>query len=290
MTTPQNIRKRCAIVGTFSTWKECPFSDPTLYIASLNDAYTLGFPRADEWFEIHPLNKMWFRPANQKVVDGRQVPQGYYIRPEGHLEWLKTVAQTIPVWLQDDPPASWPENAKRLPVEALEAKYGTYWTSGPSYMLMSLYDRGFREFHIYGIHLATQHEYVEQRPGWESLLGRLLGPEVKETTTDKVRVYDGSNGVRVVLPVSCPILKHGWRYAYEPKPQSKPDPDAEEMAIVKQEKDALIRALVHWPKGKDRSKAMARLQRLEIIELDIQTQRAQRSVSGTLTAQFMQVA
>ena len=233
---------------------------------------------------------MWFRAANQRVVDARQVPPGSYIRPKGHLEWLKKQAETIPVWLQDEPPAGWPPNAKRLPIEHLEAKYGSYWSSGPAYMLMSLFDRGFREFQIYGIHLATQHEYIEQRPGWEFLLGRLLGVEVKISVKDGKRIYDGSNGVRVVLPDSCPILHHGWKYAYEPKPQKPVDPYAEEWAIVQQEKDALIRVLVQEPKHPDRAKRLARLQRLEVIEMDIQQQRAHRSVGGTLTAKFMQVA
>jgi len=288
MTTPQ--RKKAAIVGTFNTWRECPWNDPSLYIVSLNDAYSLGLPRADEWVECHPLDKMYFRDPRNKVVDARQVPEGFYVRPEGHLEWLKAQAKNIPVWLQQDPPAGWPENAKRLPIEQLEEKYGSYWASGPAYILMHLYDRGFREFHIYGIHLATQHEYVEQRPNWEFCLGRLLGPEVKTTETDRVRIYDGSNGVRVVLPISCPILHHAWKYAYEPKPKPKPIPYADEWKAVQQEKQVLVRTLVHGMPDKKRSKVLARLQRLEIIELDIQQQRAQQSVGSTLQAQLMQVA
>ena len=273
---------RAAIVGTFNTWKQCPFDDPSLYIVSLNDAYSLGIPRADEWVEIHPLDKMWFRPKAQRAVDPRQIPQGHYVRPEGHIEWLKKQAETIPVWLQNEPPDGWPANAKRLPIEQLEAKYGSYWASGPAYILMNLYERGFREFHIYGIHLATQHEYVEQRPNWEFLLGRLLGPEVSMTVGKGVRTYTGSNGVVVVLPESCPILSHGWKYAYESRPQGKPDPDAEELAGVQREKQQLITALINWPKGKDKSKALERLKRLEIIELDIHQQRNKRSVGGTL--------
>lgn len=279
--------KRAAIVGTFSTWKLCPFDDPSLYIVSLNDAWTMGLPRADEWVEIHPLSKMWFRDPRQRVIDPRQIPEGHYVRPKGHIEWLKKQAATIPVWLQDEPPADWPENAKRLPVEQLEEKYGAYWASGPAYMLMNLYDRGFREFHIYGIHLATEKEYVEQRPNWEFLLGRLLGVEVKISTAKGLRTYEGSNGVKVVMPESCPILKHGWKYAYEPKPTPKPDPEAEEWKAVQQEKQALVTALVNWPKGKDKSKALERLKRLEIIELDINQQRMKRQVSGTLACVVM---
>jgi len=230
---------------------------------------------------------MWFRDPRTKIVDPRHVPEGHFIRPQGHLEWLKAQAVTIPVWLQQDPPAGWPVNAKRLPVEALEAKYGAYWASGPAYMLLHLYDRGFREFQIYGIHLATEHEYREQRPNFEFLVGRLLGAEVTQTVDGRNRIYQGANGVRVVLPVECPILQHGWKYAYEPKPKGQPNPYKDELKAVQKEKTALIEALVYWPVGKDKSQQVERLQRLSIIEMDIQQQLAKRHRGGTLTAKLM---
>lgn len=271
---------RCAIVGTFNTWKHTPWNDPSLYIVGLNDAYTLGFPRANEWYELHPLDHMYFRDLKQKIVDAREVGDRY-VRPKGHLEWLQKQAATIPVWLQQAPPAGWPVNARQIPLADLEAKYGAYWASGPSYELMHLYHRGFREFHIYGIHLATEHEYVEQRPNWEHLLGRLLGVEVSITEGKGIRTYSGKD-VTVVLPESCPILTHGWKYAYEPKPKAPIDPDAEEWKAVQAEKKALLAVFVESTDKKARAKAKARLERLQIIELDIQQQRAKRQMCGTL--------
>lgn len=277
---------RCAIVGTAQSWKLTPWTDPSLYIVSLNDAYALGLPRADEWYELHPVDKMIFRPKHQKVIKAADIPPGHFLRPEGHLEWLQAQAATIPVWLQADPPEGWPVNAQRLPIEVLDAKYGTYWASGPAYILMHLYERGFREFQVYGIHLSTEHEYREQKANWEHLLGRLLGPEVTETVKDGLRTYDGANGVRVVLPLDCPILQHPWKYAYEPKPQAPPNPYAAELKAVIKEKRALTEALIHWPKGQDKTRQVARLQRLAIIELDIHQQLSKRNLGGTLTARI----
>lgn len=276
MMTPHIERKRAAIVGTAESWRKCPWNDPDLYIASLNDAYMLGIPRVNEWAEYHPFNLMYFR--TDRIVKASDIPPGYYVRPAGHLDWLKQQAMTIPVWLKDEPPDGWPPNAKRLPLEDLEAKYGTYWASGPSYMLMHLYDRGFREIHIYGIHLATKDEYVNQRPNFEALISRLLGPQVSMSVANGMRTYDGETGVRIVLPVEAPILQHGWRYAFDPKPKKDPDPLAEEWAAVQQEKTALIAALVNWPKGKPKTKQLERLTRLEIVELDIEQQRTKRAV------------
>lgn len=276
--------KRAAIVGTAQSWVQTPWDDPGLYIVGINDAYSLGFKRADEWWEMHPLDKMVFRPLKRKMVMANEIPPGHYVRPEGHVEWLKAQAATIPVWLQKDPPEDWPSNARRFPLEEMEAKYGTYWASGPAYELVSLYDRGFREIHIYGIHLATEHEYREQRPNFELLIGRLLGAEVQEERVKDLRYYRGKD-CTIVLPVSTPILQHGWKYAYEPKPEKhSAGPYDAEWKSVQKEKAQLVKALVNWPAGKDKSLALERLKRLEIIELDIQQQTMKRQMGGTLVA------
>ena len=48
------------------------------------------------------------------------------------------------------------------------------------------------------------------------------------------------------------------------------------------EKKQLTAALIVWPAGKDKSRALERLKRLQVIELDIQQQAAKRSMGGTL--------
>lgn len=273
--------KRAAIVGTAQSWKQCPWDDPGMYILGLNDAYALGFKRCDEWWELHPLDKMVFRPRKQKLVFADKIPPGHYVRPEGHIEWLKKQAETIPVWLQKEPPADWGPNAKRFPIEDMEAKYGTYWASGPAYELMSLYDRGYREIHIYGIHLATAHEYREQRSNFELLIGRLIGVEMRQETKGELRYYYGRD-CTIVLPVSSPILQHAWKYAYEPKPLAPANPYQGEWDATQKEKSQLVKALVNWPHGKDRSAALERLKRLEVIEMDIHQQMSKRQMGGTL--------
>lgn len=283
MTSPQ--KKRVCIVGTAESWKKTPWDDPSVEIWSLNDAYALGFKRADRWFELHPIDHFYYRKANAKTIKASEIPPGHYVRPEGHMEWLKTTAATIPVYLQKEPPAGWPVNAKRFPIEQVQATFGdSYWACGPSYMLALAFLEGYSEIWITGIHLATAGEYREQRPQWENLIGRLLGPSVTERTENGFRYYDGA--VSIVLPDECPIMKHGWKYAYEPKPVVPPNPFDVELKAVLKEKDALITALVTWPKGKDKSRQIERLQRLEIAELDIRQCAAKRNIGGTLTAKI----
>lgn len=281
--------KRVCITGTAPNYKQTPWTDPTLEIWSINDAYNLGFPRADRWFELHPFDKMTFRPKTQKFVHPKEIPAGHYIRPEGHVEWLKKQAETIPVYLQNTPPADWPANARRFPIEQVQQAFGEdYWASGPSYMLALAVLDGYTEIWITGINLATEAEYREQRPNWEFLLGRLLGPNVTQSKKNGFRVYDGH--IRIVLPDDCPILKHGWKYAYEPKPTPTPNPYREELRQARTDKAALVTALVNWPVGKDKAQALERLRRLEIVELDCQQMLAKANASsGTLVA-HLQIA
>lgn len=257
--------KRVAIIGTAESWRQTPWTDPSIECWCLNDAYCLNVPRADRWFEIHPLDRMVFRPKTQKVVKASDIPPGHYLRPEGHLDWLKRTAQTIPVYLQAEPDASWPPNARRFPIEAVEAEFGSYWASGPAYMVALAMLEGFTEIHVYGIHLATQHEYLEQRSNFEHLLGIARG-----------------RGIRVVMAESSPVMKHPWRYAYEPKPAPQPNPYADEWKATQKEKAQLMAALVNWPAGSDKTRALARLRRLEVIEIDIQQQLQKRAMGGTL--------
>ena len=245
-------QKRAIIVGTAQTWRKAPFTDPDCTIVGLNDGYALNLPRADEWYELHPLDQMWFKPADKKVVYQHELPPGAFVRPEGHLEWLKTQAAQIPVWLQKEPPSDWPPNAARLPIEQIEATFGQYWASGPVYEIAHLYLRGYRSFEIYGIHLSTEHEYREQRPNFEFFLGRLLGPTVVESrdAVKGLRIYQGAE-VRVVLPVESPILQHGWKYAYEAKPTRPSNPYADELQRTRTQKRTLEKALIRQPDGAD---------------------------------------
>ena len=262
-------QKRVCIVGTAQSYKQTPWTDPTLEIWSLNDAYMLGLPRASRWFELHPFDKMTFRPKAQKAIRAEDIPEGYYVRPEGHIEWLKKQAETIPVYLQAAPPADWPVNARRMPIEQIHAEFGDdYWASGPSYMLALAIMEGYTEIWITGIHLATEPEYRKQRPQWENLIGRLLGRKVTRTVKDGWRIYDGD--VRIVLPENCPILKHGWKYAYEHEPVAPANPYRTELKQVRVAKQELVASLVRMADGPQKIEALERLARLEIVELDCQ--------------------
>ena len=190
--------RRVCIMGTAPTWKTIPWEDPTLEIWGLNDAHLLNLPRVDRWFDIHPLDKMYFRHPEKKVHT-HDVPAGYFLRPQGHLEWLRK--QTIPVYVQDAAQLGSP-SARTFPKAEIERKFGPNFASTPAWMIGLALLEGVTELHIYGIHLATEWEYLKQKPNMTFLLGVAMGL-----------------GVKVVLPKGCPLLQERHQYAYEADPE-----------------------------------------------------------------------
>src|SRR3990167_6876158 len=265
------MSKRIAIVGTAPSWVDTPWHDLDLKIWSLNDAYLCrdwkgqGIPRADRWFDLHPLDKFVYRKADQKVIYANQVPPGYYVRPDGHLDWLKQQAKTIPVYLQQEPPAGWPAHAQRFPIEAVTERFGDYWASGPSYMVALAILEGATEIHVYGIHLSTQHEYIDQRPNFERMLGIAQGL-----------------GITVVMAQTSPVLKHGWQYGYQPKPEPVTHPAEQAMHEAHSQRAKLLKAMAGWPWWRRRTAVTDRLRRLEALEQDFQLQIMQTRPSSVV--------
>lgn len=235
--------KRCAIVGTAPSWRACPWDDLTLEAWCLNDAYLIGIPRANRWYDLHPFHQMAFRPKGQKVVSQSEVPIGAYLRPEGHLEWLKS--RPMPVFLAEkraDFPTSltfpkaellqwfqpfWPWRLNR---KGLIEAGPDYEVSTPSWMLMQAMAEGYQEIHIYGIHLATQWEYIQQRPNFEFLIGLAAG-----------------RGIKIVLPESAPICKASYRYAFEPKADLPQQQAQFEIDVIKAEGRVLHKQHANLP-------------------------------------------
>lgn len=214
-----------AIVGTASTWKLTPFAS-AIEIWSLNDAYRMkGFQRADRWYDFHPLNRFYFPKGD--VVHPAEVPVGHYVRPKGHYEWL--AGAQIPVYLHPDyrtqypAAADWP-TARPFPKAEIEAHFGRYMMSSPAWMLAHAVMDGVRDIRVYGIHLATEQEYIEQRPNFEFLCGRVLGPsKVTITVADGMRHYETADG-HVAMPEASPVLQSTFQYAFQTRPAAKLEP------------------------------------------------------------------
>lgn len=246
--------KRAAIVGTAESWKACPWNDPGLTICSLNDAHSLKPPRVDAWYDMHPLDHFIHPPGDRRMFAHEVLP-GYYIRPAHHLEWLGK--QHIPVYLNPDwqtqePPdardkVAWEilktrPNVQAFPRAPVAEYFGRYFTSSPALMMAHLIMQGCTELHIYGIHLSTENEYIEQRPNFEFLIGRMLGlGKIEMTVNDGMRTYATPNG-RVILPVGSPVLQSDFQYAFEPRPRAALEPIRWEMHKIHAKRERLVHA------------------------------------------------
>ena len=266
MSQPAPI-KRVAIIGTAESWKCCPWQDQTLEIWGLNDAYLIGVPRATRWYDLHPTHQMHFRPPNQRQVPAGEIPMGAYVRPEGHLEWLRT--RPMPTFVNQARP-DWP-TSHTFPMDAILEWFKPHWpyrltrrgviepgpdyeVSSPSWMLMHAIMEGYTEIHVYGIHLATQWEYVQQRPNFEFLLGVAAG-----------------KGVKIVLPQGTPICKAGYRYAFEPKADLPLQQLEQDIMQIKMEGLALKQAYAKLPwyaRGK-RADLEKQIQRADVALADV---------------------
>lgn len=243
-------QQRYGILGTAPSWRRAPWNDPGIVLASLNDAYQLkpqGFARADEWFDPHPLNKF---VCPDGPLYAHQVPPGHYVRPKGHHEWLGS--QSIPVYLhpeyrtQHPEAAHWP-NARPFPKDAIVEHFGQYFTSTPQWMMAFALMRGFVDFEVYGIHLATEQEYREQRPGFEFLIGRLLGrSKMTVTVKDGLRHYTSQDG-HVALPEESPVLQSKFQYAFDTRPSGFFAPVQWDLHKLTIKKERAVAALTQRP-------------------------------------------
>ncbi len=176
-------KDKVAIVGFAQSHRDqAPFQDPAFEIWGLNNAYIFMPPRphvggriAERWFEIHSDDQFGW--------DLR--------RPGQHVAWLAKFPG--PLYLLEarrDMP-----NSIRYPIEDIVSRYGAYITSSPAYMLLMAMAEGFKEIHIYGIDLATDSEYADQRPNLEFLIGVAI-----------------AKGHQIFLPPGCQLLQ-GKLYA-----------------------------------------------------------------------------
>ena len=209
--------RRVCIVGTAPSLRDAPWDDPTIEFWLLNDMWVLNPKRADRWFDLHPFDHFHYSKPGKKVLS-HTVPAGDVIRPQGHLEFLRS--QTIPVYVQDAKTLGTP-SARTFPKADVEKAVGPYFASSPAWMLGLALAEGVTEIQVFGIHLATEWEYQKQKPNLAFLLGLAAG-----------------RGVKIVVPRTAPLLRESHQYAYEP------DPDLPKVA-VQRKIDGLKQQLGH---------------------------------------------
>lgn len=156
-----------ALVGFAGTYKQAPMDDLSWEIWGLNELWKY-LSRWDRWFELHK-REVFAREGNREQ--------------DAHVEWMRTQGPDKPIYMIeafDDIPAS-----REYPLKEMSERFfpgqRAYFTSTISYMLALAIAEGFEEIALYGIDLASDTEYSEQRPAAEYLIGLARGLGISVT-------------------------------------------------------------------------------------------------------------
>ncbi len=184
-------RTKVAIVGFADSWPEAPFSNDDWEIWCCNQFYSLCGDRINladiakegrlRWFEIHARHDL---ETDLNVVR----------RNRDHLQ--KLAVMKCPVYMHrhwDDIPGS-----VEYPLKVVRDRFGSYLTNSISYMIAIAILERFQDIGIYGVNLAMDQEYGDQRPSCEFFCGWAAGA-----------------GARVHIPVQSDLLKAPYLYGYE---------------------------------------------------------------------------
>lgn len=180
------MTRKVAIVGFADSYALAPFDDPSVEIWGINELHRY-LPRWDRWFELHARESF-------EVKGNRD--------QEAHVNWLRAQKPVDdpayrPIFMREvfaDIPAG-----VRLPLEWLSDRFFVrfgqrpYFTSSIGYMLamaiaegrdenfVPINDQAVTWIGLYGVDLASNTEYGEQRPNAEYFIGlaRGLGIQVE---------------------------------------------------------------------------------------------------------------
>lgn len=182
--------KKVALCGFAESYKTAPFDDPTVEVWGLNELHKY-LPRWNRWFEVHDDETLG--------VSKRDLTEGEMKR---HLDWLsRDHGPNKPIYMlpQFVGRGKFP-NAVELPLEALcqRFKRGRYFTSSIAYMIALAIMDGYASIGLYGIDLASDTEYGDQRPCAEYYTG----------------VADGM-GLDVFIAPESAMCKGGHLYGFE---------------------------------------------------------------------------
>jgi hypothetical protein len=135
-------------------------------------------PRHDRHFELHPLDNFI-----EQAKEGND-----------YWPWLTTTDK--PVYLQELHPDV--PSGVLFPKCELVKKFGTYFTNQISWMLAMAIDLKPEWIGVFGVDMAQNDEYANQRPSCEYFLGLAAGA-----------------GIEVYVPVESDLMKSRQLYGFD---------------------------------------------------------------------------
>lgn len=172
---PKKERKIALLGSAVSSVALAPFADYSWEIWACSPSNKTA-PRVDVWFELH----------NVEVK-----------KREGLTEWMAWLATQPIVFMQAGPSQEFPL-AREYPLEAMLKKYGPYWwTSQVAFMLAAAIEQKPDVIAIYGVDMAANSEYNQQRLACQFFI-----------------MVAKQQGIKVVVPPESDLLEPAPVYGY----------------------------------------------------------------------------
>ena len=155
-TESENI---CLLGSAPSSLRLAPFSNPDWAMCGCSPGVYGVAPRTEAWVELHRYEpgQPWFSPE--------------------YCQFLANYPG--PVWMAEKRPEI--PNSIELPLVELIQKYSPYFfTSSLAYMMAMAIESGFKRIALYGVDMAAESEYHQQRLGCQyfAIIAKAHGIEV----------------------------------------------------------------------------------------------------------------
>lgn len=175
--------RKIAIVGTAPSSRDlAPYDDPDWEIWGISPFNYNLMGRWDVWFELHD-SKMFLE-------------QGW---DPGFWEWM--TKQEKPIYLQEkhrDIPASVKFPKDKLLKAFPMAAERNFFQSSISWMIAFAISEGVEEIGVWGVDMARDSEYAEEKPSCTYFLGIAEG-----------------RGIKVTLPIESDLMQSVGLYGYD---------------------------------------------------------------------------
>ncbi len=172
--TTSKPRKIAVLGSAISSVGLAPIHNPEWEIWACSPA-NKGMARCDVWFELHNLEVK---------------------RREGLSEWLEYLKLQPFVYMQEQYP-DFP-GSQKYPLKEMFEKYGPFWwTSQLAYMLALAIQQNPETIGIYGVDMAANSEYNQQRLACQFFIREII-----------------NGGINLVVPPESDLLEPAPLYGY----------------------------------------------------------------------------
>lgn len=180
---PKKSRK-IAIIGTAPQWQLAPFDDESWEIWGIFGVACAG-RRLTRLYEVHSPELIL--PMVEKMY-----PQGQYwnvARGLGKNYHTKHVYEQTP-------------EATKYDFHKKLEKYGPHFGCSVSWLIADAIDEGADQIGIWGVNMAAETEYANQKPSASFMLG-----------------WARAQGIQVTIPSSSELLSFAYQYGFEDEPR-----------------------------------------------------------------------